>query len=723
MSEETPARNIDLKERLSLKDDFSPQFFQEWKEKVVKDLKGALYEKKLITKTYDGISLSPIYTREDFKRSPFTDSLPGYGNFVRGSSVKGYHGENWFVNQEIITEDVTEFNLAILDGLKKGQNCVNMKLDTATKIGLDADYARTEQVGDIGLSISAINSIKRALDNVDLSIVPIFIDTGFNNVPFLSLVNAHCRSNNLEISNLKGAITADPIAHLSDYGELPVSMNYIFDMMKNSLDWTHKNSPNIRSIGINTMPFINAGCSSVQELVISIATLVFYLNELIDRGCNAKDIINKIQFNYGISTNYFIEIAKFRAAKVLISNIAENYQINREKVKLKITAKTSSFNYTLLDPYVNMLRSTTQTFSAILGGVDSITTNPFDEVFRKSDDFSRRIARNTHTILREESHLDSVIDPGGGSYYIEALTEELAKSAWDFFRNIENEGGIIKALSSKFVQKSIDEVSALRRSDINKRKSVIVGTNMFVDINERKLEKRKTDQLSFQKKRSEYLEKYRLNGTKEKHEAVMNILNSISGTLEPKVIDKITEAYLIGSTIGEITSALNSAHQEEIKISGLTKRRASEDFEELRNIALEHSSKFGRLPTLFLANYGSVGEYKARADFSKGFFEAGGFEVFDTKGSTSQEDIIHSAIDSNADVIVICSTDENYPNIVSKLTSGIKKIKPNVQVILAGYPKDQIEVHKNSGIDDFIFLGDNVLNKLRDIMSKLGRDE
>ncbi|MDX1701668.1 MAG: acyl-CoA mutase large subunit family protein, partial [Melioribacteraceae bacterium] len=623
MSEETPASDIHLEEKLKLQDDFSSPSFQEWKERVEQDLKGASYEKRLITRTYDGISLNPIYTSEDLKKTPFTDSLPGSGYFVRGNSVNGYHGNSWDVNQEIITEDVSEFNEAILDALKKGQNCVNLKLDTATKLGMDADYAETEQVGDIGLSISAINSMKRALDNVDLSLIPLYVEAGFNNIPFMSLVSAHCQGNNIKISELSGAITSDPVAHLAEYGELNVSMDYIFDMMKNSLGWTLANAPNIRSIGISTIPFINAGCSSVQELGISIATLVYYLNELIERGSKGKDIFNSFQFNFGISTNYFTEIAKFRAAKVLISNIAENYDISPEKVKLNIAAKTSTFNDTSLDPYVNMLRSTTQTFSAILGGVDSITTNPFDEVLRKSDQFSRRIARNTHTILREESHLDSVIDPGGGSYYIETLTEELAKSAWEFFKKIEKEGGIFQALNSEFIQKSIDEVSDLRRKDINKRKSVIVGTNMFADINEKKLEERETDQILFQKRRSEYLEKYRLNGTREKHEAIMEILNSISSANDPEIIDKITEAYLIGSTIGEITSALNSAHKEDINISKLAKWRASEGFEELRNSALEHRSKFGKLPKVFLANFGSIREYKARADFSKGFFEVG----------------------------------------------------------------------------------------------------
>jgi methylmalonyl-CoA mutase len=202
----------------------------------------------------------------------------------------------------------------------------------------------------------------------------------------------------------------------------------------------------------------------------------------------------------------------------------------------------------------------------------------------------------------------------------------------------------------------------------------------------------------------------------------MEILNSISSTVDPKLIDKITESYLIGSTLGEISSALNASHKAETKISPLPKWRISEGFEKLRNSALEHNSKVGKLPSVFLANYGSIGEYKARADFSKGFFEVGGFNVIDSKGSTSTEEIVKSAVDSNADAVVICSTDDNYPDIVSKLISGIKGANSNITIILAGYPKDQIEEHKKSGVDDFIFLGADVMNKLSDLMSKIRRD-
>jgi methylmalonyl-CoA mutase len=490
--------------------------------------------------------------------------------------------------------------------------------------------------------------------------------------------------------------------------------------MKNALEWTKKSAPKIRTIGVNTLPYQNAGANSVQELAYAMSTLVYYLNQLLERDVEAIEVINNIQFSFGISTNYFMEIAKFRAAKVLLTNIASEYGVDSKNLKLNIGAKSSAFYQTTLDPYVNILRSTTETFSAILGGVNNITTSPFDESARTPDSFSRRIARNTQTILREESHLDQVIDPAGGSYFIESLTEEMAIKAWDQFKEIENEGGIFNSLSKGIIQDKISVVTDSRKKDINKRKSVIVGTNMFADVNETKLDERKLDQVKFQNKRAEYLKKFRLSGSKEKHESVMEKLNSISNSNTSEIIDTMTEAYLIGTTIGEISSALNSSHKENIKIQKLSKKRTSEDFEQLRKLASEYKNQNGSLPKIFLANWGSVKDYKARAEFSKGFFEVGGFDVIDPKGCVSIEDVVKGSLDSDAPIVAICSTDDKYSEIVPQITSEFKTKKPDIQIILAGYPKDKIEEYKNAGIDDFIFLGADVMTILTSLYNKIG---
>ncbi|MCB9258104.1 MAG: acyl-CoA mutase large subunit family protein [Ignavibacteriales bacterium] len=720
MSNEIPTDDFKLDNDLNLKSEFTPPSFEEWKAQVEKDLKGASYEKKLITKTYEGINLQPIYTKDDLENLELVDTLPGFDNFVRGFSSTGYHKKTWTVNQEIKIADSDEFNTALKLALENGQNCVNLCLDSATKLGLDADYTDENLVGDTGLSISAIKSLERALKNIDLTKNEISIYTGKNVLPFLSLFNSYLKSHNIDSAKLTGSISADPINELVKSGTLEVSEDFLFNSLKIAIEWTKENSPNLKVIGINTLPYVNAGASSVQELAIAISTFVHYVNNLSERGVSAEDVFSKTIFTFGISSNYFMDIAKFRAIRVLLENIAENYQVELGKCKPKISAKSSDYYQTNLDPYVNMLRSTTQAFSAIVGGVDSITTLPFDETIRKSDNFSRRIARNIHTILREESHLDQVIDPAGGSYFIETLTEELAKSAWNLFKQIENNGGILESLKNNFIQTEIEKVADERSKDINKRKSVIVGTNMFADIKEKKLEKDNFDKKSFYNKRAEYLKKFRLNETNEKHSKVMEKLQSISLSSDNKTIDLMTDAFSNGATLGEINSALISSYKSGIKIEHLKQRRASQEFENLRENSLKYKEQNGSLPQVFLANWGTLNDYKGRADFSKGFFEVGGFEVIESKGSTDFDELVNICLNSKAPIITICSTDDNYPEIVPQIVSKLKSKNQNLQIILAGYPKDQIEEHKKNGIEDFIYLGADVMEKLTSLLTKIG---
>jgi len=720
MSGKNPLIDVKFKKDLELINDFEIPSFDVWKAQVEKDLKGASYEKKLVTKTYEGIKLQPIYTKDNLDTQSFMETHPGNDNFLRGSSAEGYLHKSWDVNQEIIVADVEEFNLALHKALKNGQNCVNLSLDTATKFGIDADYANTSQVGDCGLSISGIKSLERALKGIDFVTQPLKIDAGFNILPFLSFIQAHFKSHNLDLQNLLGSITVDPLKNLVTYGNLPISLDFVFDQLKVGINWVNKNSPSLKVIDVSSLPYSNSGASAVQELAFSLSTAVFYLNELIERKVEITDLVNKVQFSFGVGTNYFMEIAKFRAARVLLTNIAKHFGFDIEKLEITINAKSSGYYQTNFDPYVNLLRSTTETFSAIMGGAESITTSPFDESLRMSDDFSRRIARNTQTILREESHLDQVIDPAGGSYYIEALTEEVAIKAWEIFQDIESKGGMLEALKSNFIQDSIAEISANRERDINKRKSVIVGTNMFADINEKELEEKKLNQEEFKKKRTDYLQKYRLNGSQEKHKAIIEKLGSISELNTNDIIEQISDAFTNGATLGEITRALSASHKKGITISKLNTNRASEEFEELRKISLRHKAQNGSYPKIFLANMGHLKDYKARADFSKGFFEVGGFQVIDSNGFSSIDDAVNQAIKSEVTIIVICSTDDKYPTLVPDITKKLKAHNKDIQVILAGYPKDQIEQHKKSGVDDFIFLGVDVFEVLFSRHAKLG---
>ncbi len=716
MSLEANTNKSELPKTLELNKDFPIPNYKEWKEKVEIDLKGASFEKKLITKTIEGINLQPIYTRESLKNNELLDQYPGSGS-TRASNVAGYFNSEWLINQRIELSDADEFNAALKDALKRGQNSIYISLDKASKLGLDADYAETDDVGNGGLSISGLSSLTRALDGIDITKYPIFISTGFSSVPFLSILTAYCKKNNIDLSKVSGSVEADPIGYWALEGELPVPVNSAISGIKTSLDWKKKNAPQIKTCNVSSLPYINSGANGIQELAFVLATSAEYLRKLIDLGVDINDAAQNIKVTLGIGSSFFNEIAKFRAAKVLWKNLISAFGGSKESQTINIFAVSSQFNKTKYDPYVNMLRSTTETFSAIMGGIDSLQVDPFDSTFSTPDDFSRRIARNTQIILKEESHFGNTIDPAGGSYFVENQTEELAKKAWAKFQEIEKNGGMIESLKNKFIQNDIEEVYQKRIKSIAKRKSVIVGTNMYANPTEELLTERRINNEELQKSRADFLQKFRVSKSHKENETVLKALDVLSKECNQNSIDIAADAILKGATLGEITSScrVNVNALSRLKIDAIVKRRAAEPFEEIRIKAKEIENKIGEKPSLFLATMGRIKEFKGRADFSRNFFEVAGFNVNYPNGFNSNDDAISEAINSKSKIVVICSTDDNYAELVPELAAKLKEQIKNVTIILAGYPKDKIDEYKNAGVDEFIFLGADaysILNKL-----------
>lgn len=716
MTDET--KKTELADKIEIGKEFTPPTFDEWKAKVESDLKGAPFQ-KLFTKTYEGIELKPIYTKSDIEKLELADELPGFTNYVRGTKASGYLGKSWEIAQEIPYADADELNAALKNDLSRGQTSININLDEATKLGQDSDYAETGNVGEGGLSVSGLKSLERVFDGIDITKYPVHVNTGFTSVPFLILFNAYLKKRKIDIKNITGSIYADPVGYLSEKGKLPVSFEFAFDKMKLAAEWAKANMPGIRTIEISGMPYNNAGANAVQELAIVIATAVEYLNQLEERNLNAETVSDSIRFTFGIGPNYFMEVAKLRAARVIWSKVLEQFNVAEKKRKMFIHAKTALNNQTVYDPYVNMLRTTTEAFSAVVGGVDSLHTNPFNESFSLPDQFSRRIARNTQIILNEESNLSRLIDPAGGSYFIEKLTDDLIKEAWNLFKEIENNGGIIEALKSGMVQSLISETTSLRTKDIAKRKSVIVGVNMYANLMEEKVTPLVLNKDEFKKKRGEYLQKYRVEGDNKKNSDILDKLQKLTD-VNNDIMNIGIEAALEGATIGEISQSARAARGDEVIIERLVKFRTGDLFESLRDASENYKIRTGGKPKIFLATMGPLKQFKARADFSRGFFEAGGFEVEYPNGFSSMDHAVDAALNSKADAVVICSTDDAYPELVPGITKGVKEKNKEISVILAGYPKDQINEHKKSGVDDFIFLGADVYSILSGLLKKIG---
>ena len=422
-----------------------------------------------------------------------------------------------------------------------------------------------------------------------------------------------------------------------------------------------------------------------------------------ERGLTINEIAPRIAFNFAVSSNFFMEIAKFRAARVIWSKLIEAYGGNDESRKIFVHATTAIIDKTQFDPYVNMLRTTTEAFSAVVGGVDSLNVGCFDEVIRETDEFSRRIARNQQIILAEECHFNHVIDPAGGSWYVEAMTNKLIETAWDNFKIIEEAGGLFTMLEDEEVHTTLDKIFEARQVNINKRKDVIIGVNMYANMSEKPLAPREYN----------YVEIFE-NRTK----AIVKKDITISNPLD---VDALIDAFNDGATLGQIIMALRG-ESDGMEIEPLEIRRNSEAFEYLRSIMDEFTVESGRRPVAFLANLGPVSQHKGRADFSRGFFEVVAFDVKEEGGFDKPEDAAQAALNAKADVVVICSSDPTYPELVPPICTALKKAEKTPVIVLAGYPKDQIDAHKESGVDEFILLRADAYAILSSIMEKAGVD-
>ncbi len=711
--------DIKLDKELNLAADFTPPSYEDWKKAAESYLKGKPFEKALVTPTYEDINLQPIYRREDIENLPHLKGKPGFGNYARGTSPEGYLAHPWEICQEIACPQPESFNNALKHDLERGQTAVQLTPDTACRMGLDADTADPGQVGAGGVSISNLDDLETALNDINLGHFAIHIDAGFSALEMLTALVALRKKLNKPIDNLRGSIDADPLGFLAAHGRLPVSTKNSYDTMAQAASWSAACTPGLRTIGISGLPYHNAGASATQELAFTLATAVEYVDNLLERKMSIDEIAGQMRFTFAVGPNYFMEVAKIRAARILWAKIIEAYGGSEEAGKMVIHGVTSFYNQTKYDPYVNMLRTTTEAFSGIVAGVDSLRTNPFDQVYGETDKFSRRVARNTQIVLKEESHLDQLIDPAGGSYYVEKLTHDVAEKSWALFQGLQEKGGMLEALKNGTVQSQIETVTKKRKKDLAKRKAVLIGTNQFANVTEKPLEDKKPDYKAIHSDRAKRLEAYREGLSVDAKGEIEKYLARLTDPSVDDVVKAGAEAILAGATLGELYGA--ESRGEAVNLDQpLPAERLAAMFEELRDAVEAFEAKTGAKPKLFLANMGPLGQHKARADFSKGFFEVGGFDVTSPEGFDSPEAAIEGALDSGAPAVVICSTDDTYPEIVPVVVKGLKEKNKNIQVILAGYPKDQVEAHKEAGVDGFIYMGADVHAVLADVFKKIG---
>jgi len=624
---------------MNLLADFPTVSAQQWMDKVTADLKGADFNKKLVWKTNEGFNVMPFYRAEDIENYKTKDVAPGVFPYIRGTKA----GNEWLVRQDIIVENAKEANANALDLLCKGATSLGFKLK---KADLSADYIAT-----------LLQNIVAPSCELNFSIC---ISSA---AELATILTDYFTSKNYNLTKLYGSINFDPMNRMLLTGK-ELTKEEIVAKAKATVE-AAADLKKFRVLGVNASTLSNAGAFIAQELGYSLAWGNEYLSMMVEAGVDTSLAAKKIKFTYGVGGNYFMEIAKFRAARLLWAMIVDAYQPVCQKngckhtvdgickcaSKMRVHAETSTFNKTILDANVNMLRTQTEAMSATLGGVNSLTVLGYDSIYKPTDEFSERIARNQQLLLKEESHFDKVSDPAAGSYYIETLTNEIAAQAWKIFLEVEDEGGFFTAITSGKVQQSIKATAAGRLKAVSSRREILLGTNQFPNFNE-------------------------IGAEKVQLVETVDCGCSHSGT------------------------------------ETLLPVRGAAEFEALR-FATEGAAK---RPKAFMLTIGNLAMRLARAQFACNFFACAGYEVVDNLGFDTVEEGVKAALEAGADIIVICSSDDEYTTLAP---AAYLLAKGKAEFVVAGAPANTEEL-KAAGIEHFISVKTNVLEALIGFNKKLG---
>ena len=582
----------ELKEKLF--SEFAPVSTEEWMAKITADLKGVPFEKKLVWKTGEGFNVNPFYRAEDIEGLKTTESLPGEFPYVRGTKKDN----DWKVRQNIEVCCFKGANEKALDLLTKG----------VTSLGF---IIKGDEVNE--------ENIATLLEGI----CPASVELNFN--------TCNCKAEKL-IGILADYFKGKGVDAEKCYG----SVNY--DAFKKPLVKGKENSewvegaaavlkagqalPNYRVLAVNAFLFNNAGAYISQELGYALAWGNELMAKLTEAGFTADEVAKKIKFNLGISSNYFMEIAKFRAARWLWAEIVAAYKPACEcACKMVAHAQTSEWNMTVYDAHVNLLRSQTEAMSAALAGVDSITVRPFDKIYQTPDDFSERIARNQQLLLKEECHLDKVVDPSAGSYYVEVLTNSLADVAWKLFLEVEEKGGFSVAVNAGEIQNAVNASNVARKKAVATRREILLGSNQYPNFTE-------------------------------------------------VAADKIQEK---GSC------CCGGGHCGEATIPALDFSRGASEFEALRMT----TEKSGKTPKVFMLTIGNLAMRLARSQFSANFFGCAGYKIIDNLGFDTVEAGVEAAVKAGAEIVVLCSSDDEYAEFAP---AAYKALAGRAEFVVAGAP-------------------------------------
>jgi len=710
--------------------EFTKKSLQDWQKLATKDVGADGTLDSLTWKTPEGFDVKPLYTASDLENLEFTDTLPGFAPYVRGPRATMYSVRPWTVRQYAGFSTAEESNAFYKRNLAGGQKGLSVAFDLATHRGYDSDHPRVVgDVGKAGVAIDSVEDMKILFDGIPLNEMSVSMTMNGAVLPILANYIVAGLEQGATLDQLSGTIQNDILK------EFMVRNTYIYPpepsmrIVADIIEYTAKNMPKFNSISISGYHMHEAGATAVQELAYTIADGEEYVKAALAKGLNVDDFAPRLSFFFGIGMNFFMEIAKLRAARLLWAKTMAKYNPkNPVSLALRTHCQTSGVSLTEKDPYNNVIRTTIEALAAVLGGTQSLHTNALDEAIALPTDFSARIARNTQLIIQHESAVTKVVDPLGGSYYIESLTASLVKHAEDLIEEANKLGGMTKAIETGMPKLHIEEAAARKQARIDRVDEVIVGVNKYKLKEEAAIDILDVDNAKVREGQIARLKQVRESRDETACRLALSALSAAAASGKGNLLALAVDAAKERATVGEISAALEKIYgryNARIKtISGVYGAVFDHDdgLKPIRAKVMTFTAEEGHAPRLFVAKMGQDGHDRGAKVIASSFADMG-FEVEVGSLFATPEEVAALAIEKNVDVVGVSSHAAGHKTLVPQLIAALEKQgRGDITVVVGGViPAQDYEMLYDAGVAAIYGPGTNIpdaAGNLLDLLKK-----
>jgi methylmalonyl-CoA mutase len=678
--------------------------------------------------TPDGIRVKPLYTAQDTENLPHTDTLPGFAPFIRGPQATMYAVRPWTIRQYAGFSTAEESNAFYRKALAAGGQGVSVAFDLATHRGYDSDHPRvTGDVGKAGVAIDSVEDMKVLFNEIPLDKVSVSMTMNGAVLPVLAGYVVAAEEQGVSQDKLSGTIQNDILK------EFMVRNTYIYPpepsmkIIGDIIEYTASNMPKFNSISISGYHMQEAGANQALELAFTLADGKEYVKTAIAKGMDVDDFAGRLSFFWAIGMNFYLEIAKMRAARLLWTRIMQGFNAkNPKSLMLRTHCQTSGWSLTEQDPYNNVVRTTIEAMAAVFGGTQSLHTNSFDEAIALPTEFSARIARNTQLIIQEETHITNVVDPWAGSYMMESLTQEMANKAWAIIEEVEAMGGMTKAVDSGWAKLKIEAAAAEKQARIDSGKDVIVGVNKYKLKTEDAIEARDIDNVAVRDGQIARLKQIRASRDSAALQAALDALTAAAESGQGNLLDLSIKAIRLRATVGEVSDALEKVYgrhrADTQKVTGVYAAAydSAEGWDALKGEINAFAEAQGRRPRVMISKLGQDGHDRGAKVVATAFADLG-FDVDMGPLFQTPEECARQAIENDVHAVGVSTLAAGHKTLVPAIIAELKKQGADDIIVFVGgvIPRQDYDMLYEAGVKGIYGPGTPIPASAKDVLEQI----